>query len=406
MSIETQTSRQAVARKDGRLDFNDTEVAFRARSIFELRKAQVLFRTFAFPALVHMGPKLVNLALRLRLPVTPLIKGTLFDYFCGGVSIDDCETLVNELDRYGIGSILDYSVEGAEREADFDATTAELARVIERASRDTKVPFAVFKLTGLARFALLEKLSSGEMLTDKEQFEERRVAARIERLCSVAHQRGVRIMIDAEETWIQPAIDAYVLAMMQCFNREQPIVYNTVQMYRVDRYAYLENILALASNQSFYVGIKLVRGAYMEKERERAKRRKLPDPIQPDKAATDRAFDAALQLLVEYAKGVGVVVGSHNEASTRLFVDLLQARGVTPGDRRFEFSQLLGMSDHLTYNLANAGFRTSKYVPYGPVRAVLPYLFRRAEENTSIQGQAGRELQLIEREIARRSRQR
>lgn len=406
MSIDNYNAHKMADSRSQRLDFDNTEVAFRSRSTLELRKAQLLFRTFAFPTLVQVGPKLVNFALTLRLPVTPLIKSTLFDYFCGGVSIDDCDALVQELKRFGIGSILDYSVEGAEREADFDATTDELARVIERAGRDTSVPFAVFKITGLARFALLEKISVGASLSEQEHAEERRVALRIERLCRLAHQHGVRVMVDAEETWIQAAIDGYLFSMMQRFNQERPIVYNTVQMYRTDRLAYLESLLAMAERQNFYVGIKLVRGAYMEKERERAKQLKLPDPIQPDKAATDRAFDAALRLLVNHAARIGLVAGSHNEASTRLLVELVKERGISPSDRRFEFSQLLGMSDNLTYNLAHAGFRASKYVPYGPVRAVLPYLFRRAEENTSIQGQAGRELQLIEREIARRARRR
>jgi proline dehydrogenase len=407
MTVYTQTPPPKRARGGmARLDFDNTAVAFRSRSTLELRKAQLLFRAFAYPTLVQAGPKLVNLALTLRLPVTPLIKTTIFDYFCGGTSIEDCEPVVEQLGRWGIGSILDYSVEGAEREADFERTTAEVLRVIERAASDPSVPFAVFKMTGVGRFGLLEKLSAGDGLTAAETAEERLLAGRIERLCTTAHERGVRIMIDAEETWIQEAIDRYALDMMRRFNKQRPLVYNTVQMYRVDRPSYLERLLATAREEGFHAGVKLVRGAYMEKERERAQRLGLSDPIQPDKAATDRAFDAALQLLLDHAVQVGLVAGSHNEASVRLLAEQMLARGLPADDRRFEFSQLLGMSDNLTYNLADAGFHASKYVPYGPVRAVLPYLFRRAEENSSIQGQAGRELQLIERELARRARER
>lgn len=395
---------QSKAKSLHRLNFDNTEIAFAARSTLELLKAQLLFKTFAYPLLVQNGPKLVSLALKLRLPVTPVIKKTLFDHFCGGTSIEDCQAVIEQLGQWKVGSILDYSVEGAESEADFEHTTAEIERVIDRACGDAAVPFAVFKVTGIARFALLEKLSADASLSEDEIAEESRVRARFERLCQRAHDCGVRIMIDAEESWIQAAIDRYALDMMQRFNLQQPIVFNTVQMYRVDRYAYLEELLKLAASQGFFVGIKLVRGAYMEKERQWAQERSLSSPIHPDKLATDRAFDAALRLLLAHIERAAVVAGSHNEASLRLLTELMHQYGLEPTDMRCEFAQLLGMSDHLTYNLAHAGFRASKYVPYGPVRAVLPYLFRRAEENSSIQGQAGRELQLIEREITRRAR--
>lgn len=403
MSTASNTPKQK-ARFTRKLNFDNTEIAFAARSTLELVKAQLLFKTFAYPLLVQTGPKIVSFALKLRLPITPLIKKTLFDHFCGGTSIADCQPVIQQLAQWQVGSILDYSVEGAESENDFDQTTAEIEKVIERAQGDATVPFAVFKVTGIARFALLEKLSAEVALTSDEVLEERRVQARFERLCQRAHDCGVRIMIDAEESWIQAAIDRYALAMMQRFNRQKPIVFNTVQMYRVDRYAYLEELLNQAKADGFYVGIKLVRGAYMEKERQWAQDHGLPSPIHPNKEATDHAFDAALRLLFRHIERAAVVAGSHNEASLRLLTELMQDSGLAATDDRCEFAQLLGMSDHLTYNLAHAGFRASKYVPYGPVRAVLPYLFRRAEENSSIQGQAGRELQLIERELARRAR--
>jgi len=385
------------------IDFDNTEIAFRSRTTAALRKAQVLFRSFNYPALIHTGPKLVGAALRLKLPVTPLIRMTIFDYFCGGVTLADCDRTVADLARFGVRSILDYSVEALGREADLDATRDEVLRSIEKARGNAFLPYVVFKPTGLARFELLEKLAAGTTLTQAETAEWERVRKRFGGICRAAREAALRVLVDAEESWIQPAVDRLVLEMMREFNRDGAVVYNTLQMYRKDRLAYLQTLLAEGLSGGFHVGAKLVRGAYMEKERARAAARGYPSPIQDTKEATDRAYDQAALLVVDHLDRAALFAGTHNESSTSRLTELIDRRGLVPSDRRIEFSQLYGMSDHLTYNLAHHGFNVSKYVPYGPIRAVLPYLVRRAEENSSIKGQAGRELQLIERELKRRS---
>lgn len=385
------------------LDFNDTEIAFRSRSTPELRKALLLFRSLGNTALATAGPKLVNLALTLRLPVTPIIRWTVFEQFCGGVTLEDCEARVRELARFGIRSIPDYSVEGLGREEDFDETAAEVRRVIDRAKADKDLSFAVFKVTGIARFDLLAKVSAKGKLSADERREFERVTARFDALCDAAAAAGVRILVDAEESWIQDAIDELTIQAMRRLNRERAIVFETVQMYRHDRYAFLGRLLEAGRSDHFHVGVKIVRGAYMEKERARAAELGYPSPIQPDKAATDRDFDRAVILCLDHIDTASLFAGSHNEQSTQQLAEKVVARGLKRNDPRVEFSQLLGMSDHLSYNLAHHGFNVCKYLPYGPVKAVMPYLIRRAAENTSIQGQAGRELQLIERELKRRS---
>jgi proline dehydrogenase len=388
------------------LDFDNTEIAFRSRSTLALRKAQLLFKSFNTP-LVTTGPRLVSLALNLRLPVTPIIKATIFDQFCGGETIADCEETVAELARFSIGAVLDYSVEGRERESDFEDTKAEMLRLITHAASDPRVPFSVFKVTGLARFDLLARIQAsqngGPALTADEKAEWQRSEERIRGICRAAAAANVRILIDAEETWIQDPIDQLALSLMQEHNRGRAIVYNTLQMYRHDRLRFLEKMHRDCRDAGVVLGAKLVRGAYMEKERAHAEKAGRASPIQPDKASTDRDYDAALRYCVSHVDSVHVFAGSHNEGSNRLLAELVVKRGLRPEDKRVEFSQLLGMSDHLTYNLAHHGFNVSKYVPYGPVRAVLPYLFRRAEENSSIKGQASRELQLIQRELCRRA---
>jgi proline dehydrogenase len=384
------------------LDFNNTEIAFASRSTGELRKARFLFQSFNQPLLRSAGPTLVNLAMTLRLPVTPIIRRTIFDQFCGGVTIDDCERRLGELARYGIGAILDYSVEGLGRETDFDAAYQELLRVIERSAGRVETPFAVFKATGIGRFGLLEKVSARGALDAAETAELERFKARFDGLCRAAHARGLRILVDAEETWIQPAIDELALAMMRELNRGRAFVFNTLQMYRHDRLAYLREMARTAKAEGFVFGAKLVRGAYMEKERERAAALGLASPIQPDKAATDRDFDAGVRFCTERLDHVALFAGTHNERSCRLLGQLVADQGLGRRDARVTFSQLLGMSDNLTFNLAHHGFNVAKYMPYGPVKAVLPYLFRRVEENSSIKGQVGRELQLIESELKRR----
>jgi proline dehydrogenase len=384
------------------LNLEDTEIAFKARSTAALRRAQLLFRSFGSPTLVQTGPRLLNVAMSLHLPVKPLIKWTVFQQFCGGETLDECMDRVRELAKDGIRSILDYSVEGLGREADFDATAAEVERTITLARGAPDLPFAVFKVTGIARFELLEKVAAGDELAKDEQAEWRRAEARFQRLCAEADAAGIRILVDAEESWIQPAIDALAEAASRRHNKRRAVVYNTLQMYRHDRYAYLERWLETARAEGFVAGVKLVRGAYMEKERARAAARGEPSPIQRDKAATDEDFDRAVTRCLASLDHASLFAGTHNERSTQRLAEQMGAAKLAANDARVEFSQLLGMSDHLSYNLAHHGFNVSKYVPYGPVRAVMPYLSRRAAENSSIQGQAGRELQLIERELKRR----
>ena len=384
------------------LDFNDTAIAFRSRATLELRKAELLFRAMASPTLTAFGPKLVTASLTLRLPVTPLIKVTLFNQFCGGETIEECAATIARLAAGHVGAILDYSVEGKEKEADFDQTLAEILRMIRNAEGDARVPFAVFKVTGIGRFGLLAKVSASAALSPEEKAEFARVKARVEAVAKEAARCGVRLLIDAEESWIQKTVDDLAFALMARYNDGRALVFNTVQLYLRDRYAYLEDVTTRLSGLGRIAGVKLVRGAYMEKERDYAAKAGRPSPIQPDKAATDCDFDRALDFTIANLSRVHVVAGSHNEASNRHLVKLMAAHAIAPADQRVHFAQLYGMSDNLTYNLAFHGYNVAKYVPYGPVRAALPYLFRRAAENTSIQGQTSRELDLIGRELKRR----
>lgn len=385
------------------LDFANTEIAFKSKSNADLRKAQVLFMAMGNATLNAAGPKLVTFALKARLPITPLIKVTLFDIFCGGETIADCEATVAQLAAYKIGAILDYSVEGEASEAGFEAAMGEVMRLVDNAARDARVPFVAFKVTSMAPFEVLAKVQAGTPLKPDEQSAWDRGVARFDALCDAGAKKGVRMLVDAEESWIQDPIDQLAFLAMQRHNRKTALIYNTAQLYRHDRLAYIKKVHAEAKAAGVIAAFKLVRGAYMEKERARAKSFDVPGPIQTDKAATDRDFDRALAYCVENIETISLCAGSHNEGSNRLLADLVQKAGLAPGDKRIEFAQLLGMSDHLSYNLAHAGFNVAKYVPYGPVRSALPYLFRRAEENSSIQGQTGRELTLIERELKRRS---
>lgn len=388
------------------VSFENTAIAFSHFDDKELRRAYRLFRLIDVNFLTRIGPPLVSFALKIGLPVTSLIRKTIFNHFCGGETIAGCEDNILHLARYRVGTILDYSVEGKNIEDPFDSTLGEILDTISRAKKDNNVPFTVFKLTGMARFGLLEKLApitaGGAGLSAGEEAEFGRVKDRVDRICREAAGAGVRVLIDAEESWIQDTIDRLALDMMRRYNREQAIVYNTYQLYRHDRLAFLEDTIRQARSGDFYLGAKLVRGAYMEKERDRAEEKGYPSPIQPDKASADRDFDAAVQLCVEHLDRVAFMAGTHNEASCMKLVQLMHQQGIRPGDERIYFSQLLGMSDNISFNLADAGYRVAKYMPYGPVKSVLPYLFRRARENTAIAGQTGRELSLIIRELKRR----
>ncbi|WP_243392565.1 proline dehydrogenase family protein [Solitalea longa] len=388
--------------KPSALSFDNTEIAFSHMSDSELKKAYWLFKVINVNFLVKVGPPLTLFALKLNLPIEGIIRKTIFSHFCGGESIKDCESTINLLAKSKVGTILDYSVEGENNEKAFDETCHEIIATINRATKDHKVPFSVFKVTGLGRLELLEKIQQRASLSARESEEWLRVRSRVDMICHAAFQAGIPVMIDAEETWIQDPIDDVTIEMMQKYNRIDPIVYITYQIYRHDRLALLKKHTQDAESGSYYLGAKLVRGAYMEKERERAAAMGYESPIQPNKEATDRDYDEAVKFCIEHLHRIAFVAGTHNETSCIKLVKLMQEHDIDSHNPKVYFSQLLGMSDNLSFNLAHEKYNVVKYVPYGPVKSVLPYLFRRAQENTAIAGQMGRELGLILKEKKRR----
>lgn len=385
------------------IDFSNTQIAFQTKSNKELRNSYMLFKAIGYNWLVQAGPKMVDLAFSLGLPIKGLIKKTVFHQFCGGENIQDCEKNIQLMHRFHVGTILDYSVEGEEHEEVFENTANEIIQTILKAESNPAIPFSVFKVTGVARFELLAKLNAREALSEQEQKEYNQVKHRINLICETAHKCQVRLFIDAEESWIQDAIDEIATEMMLKYNKDRAIIYNTIQFYRQERLAFLKNSIEHAQSHNYYYGVKLVRGAYMEKEALRAKELNYKNPIQPNKAASDLDYNAGLAFCIEHINHVSLCAGTHNEESCKYLITLMQNASLNPNDQRVFFSQLFGMSDHLSYNLANAGYCVAKYLPYGPVKAVLPYLFRRAQENTSVQGQAGRELSLVQKELRRRN---
>lgn len=384
------------------ISFDNTEIAFSYKSNKELKKAYWLFKLISINFLVKVGPRLTNIALFLRLPIIPIIRATIFKHFCGGETIDQCDAVVNQMAKYNVKSVLDYSIEGEKIESVFDETTKELIKTVEYAKTSNHIPFTVFKITGLASFDLMAKIQSGEKLDIDEEEEWYRVKDRVDTICLEAFKAEVPVMIDAEESWIQEPIDRLVEQMMQKYNTEKAIVYNTFQFYRHDRLQYLKDCLLDAKRSGYKIGAKLVRGAYMEKERKRALEMHYPSPIQPNKEASDLDYNLALQLCIDNLDRISFVAGTHNEESSMKLVKLMATNHIPTNHPNIYFAQLLGMSDNLSFNLANAGYNVAKYVPYGPVKTVLPYLFRRAQENTAIAGQMGRELKLIVTELKRR----
>ena len=385
-----------------KLSFDDTQRAFAHKSNFDLQKAYRLFQTFSYPWLVNNGPKLANFALSIGLPINGLIKKTIFHQFCGGETITESAKSAIELHANGIGAILDYSVEGEADNQAYIAAFEELKKVILEAANQPAYPFAVFKCTGIGSFNALVAASEGGSLTTKQTEELAELSTRVNQLCALAAHHNVKILIDAEETWIQQAIDKLAVAHMREFNQEQVIVYNTIQLYRTGRIAEIQRQIAAARAGGYKLGFKLVRGAYMEKERLRAAEKGYVSPIQVSKENTDRDYDEALKLCFENKDVVSIMAGTHNEASSYLLAQLIADAQLDKKDDRFWFAQLYGMSDHISFNLAHAGYNVAKYLPYGPVKEVLPYLSRRAQENSSVKGQAGRELSLIITEIKRR----
>jgi proline dehydrogenase len=385
-----------------RPDFENTAIAFQLKSDSELERAYFLFKLIANEPLVRIGTAVTNFAVKAHLPVEGLIRATVFDQFCGGVSEEDCLPIIDKMFEKGVCSILDYSVEGKASEDQFDHALQKTLQVLQFVKEKDAIPFAVFKPTGFGRFELYEKLSAAEVLTHQEHKEWNRVIDRYNQVCQKASDLDVSLLIDAEESWMQQAADEIALQMMRKFNTEKAVVFNTAQMYRWDRMIYLEELLSTAKKENFKVGIKVVRGAYMEKERDRAKEKGQKSPICESKQATDTNFDNAVKLMMKNLDVFSIFAGTHNEASTYDLIEIMEKKGLDTNDPRVWFGQLFGMSDHITYNLTNSGFLAAKYLPYGPVRDVMPYLIRRAEENTSVAGQTSRELSLLKKEKKRR----
>ncbi|PRZ23462.1 proline dehydrogenase family protein [Flavobacterium granuli] len=382
--------------------FNNTQVAFALKSDTELDRAYFLFKMIANQPLVRIGTAVTNFALKANLPVEGLIRATVFDHFCGGVNENDCLTVVDKMYTKGVSSVLDYSVEGKEEEDQFDAALKMTLKTIDFAQERQAIPFAVFKPTGLGRMDLYVKLGEKQSLTASEQAEWDRVVARFDLICSEAHKKDVALLIDAEESWMQDAADDLVAEMMRKYNKEKAIVFNTLQMYRWDRLDYLKKLHEQAKEEGFFIGMKLVRGAYMEKENLKAEEKGLQSPICSTKEATDVNYDAAVLYMVEHLDKMAIFAGTHNELSTYYLMDLMEKNGIKANDQRIWFGQLYGMSDNISYNLAAYGYNVAKYLPFGPVKDVMPYLIRRAEENTSVAGQTNRELTLIKTERDRR----
>lgn len=385
-----------------KINFDNTEIAFRNKTNGELNQAYWLFKLISSNFLTKIGPPITNFLLNIGFPIKSAIKATIFKQFCGGETINECEHTIEQLSLGNVGTILDYSVEGEDEEEVFDFTCEEIIRTINRADGDPRVPITVFKITGIGRFALLEKLDAKQELTTTEVEEFARVKARCEKICQAAFDKNVPVMIDAEDSWVQDTIDELALEMMTKFNKEHLIVYNTYQLYRHDKLADLKADYLIAKETGFILGVKMVRGAYMEKERKRAAEMGYPSPIQPDKGATDKDYDESLRFCVKHIDQIAFVCGTHNEESCRLLTELMDENNIPHNHPHAYFAQLLGMSDNLSFNLSDAGYNVAKYVPYGPIKAVMPYLFRRAQENTSVAGQTGRELGLISKEKARR----
>lgn len=392
------------------LSFENTENAFAHLSDKELKNARFLFQSMSYPWLVQVGTRLTPFIMRTGLPVHGLIRKTLFKQFVGGETLENTEPVTQKLHSFGVEVILDYGVEGKEGEESFDTATEEFMRVIRYASTQTNIPFISIKVTGLARFGLLQSLNEAPRLRsgihdhEWELDEWDRVRDRMYAICELAAEKKIGVLIDAEESWIQDPVDRLCMEMMQEFNTTDAIIYNTVQLYRHDRLSFLKMSHRIAKEKGFVLGVKLVRGAYMEKERARAIEMGYDSPIQPDKKASDSDFNAAVQYCLENLGDIAVVIASHNESSNQLAATTMDQLGIARNHPRVHFSQLYGMSDHITFNMAREGFRVSKYLPFGPIREVIPYLMRRAQENTSVSGQTGRELTLIHRELQRRKK--
>jgi len=382
--------------------FDNTEIAFKLKNDAQLERAYFLFKMISKEPLVKIGTAATKFALNLHLPVEGLIRSTVFDHFCGGVNETDCMPVVESLQKASVYSVLDYSVEGKEEKAQFDTTMEKVIELTRFAEKKDAMPFSVFKPTGLGRLDIWQKVTEKATLTESETQKWQRIVARYDRICQVAHDCDVVLLIDAEETWMQGAADELCELMMEKYNKEKPIIFSTLQCYRWDRLEYLKSIHQRAMDKGYKLGFKIVRGAYLEKENDRAEEKGYPTPICPSKQATDENFNEVMGYMMEHLDDISLFLGTHNEESSYLAMETMEAKGLSRNDARIWFGQLYGMSDHITYNLATAGYNVAKYIPFGPVKDVMPYLIRRAEENTSVAGQTSRELDLLQREKKRR----
>ncbi|NPA66999.1 MAG: proline dehydrogenase [Chlorobi bacterium] len=386
------------------INFKNTEIAFASKSDRDIIKARILYGIMASPFITKVAKSLTQFALMIHFPINWIVKPTIYNLFVGGETIEECASRVETLGKYGVKSILDYSVEGKENIEDIEKALAETLKSIENAGKYDNIPFAVFKPTAFTTSVVLTKASAGEELTEEEKKEAENFKKRVETLCRRAYEVDVPVLIDAEDSWYQNFIDETVEEMMIKFNKEKAVVFNTWQMYRKDRLEHLKKSYEKAKEKGYFLGAKFVRGAYMEKERERAAKTGYESPIHETKKDTDKSYNDALRFSFEHREIISIFNGTHNEESTLLLADLMEKNNIDKKDNRFWFSQLYGMSDHISFNLAAAGYNAAKYLPYGPVKHVLPYLFRRAEENTSVKGQTSRELMLIAGEIKRRKK--
>lgn len=382
--------------------FNNTQVAFSLKSDTELDRAYFLFKMIDNQPLVRIGTAVTNFAIKAHLPVEGLIRATVFDHFCGGINEKDCIPVVDKMFSKGVSSVLDYSVEGKEDEDHFDQALQTILSIIDFATNSDAIPFVVFKPSGFGRIDLFEKKGALNDLSENDILEWDRIENRFDLVCKTAYQNNISLLIDAEESWMQDAADELVVKMMQRYNQQKIIVFNTLQMYRHDRLDYLKKLHQKAQSEGFYIGMKIVRGAYMEKENNRAVQQGKPSPICENKEATDANFDAAIAFMVQNIDRMAIFAGTHNEESSYFLMDLMQKKNISNADNRVWFGQLYGMSDNISYNLAKVGYNVAKYLPFGPVRDVMPYLIRRAEENTSVAGQTSRELNLLKTERNRR----
>lgn len=384
------------------ISFDDTANAFRYKSDSRLRKANFIFTIVNHPFISRMATGAVSLGMSWGLPIKGLVRATVFDHFCGGETIESTDGTTKHLGEFNVKTILDYSVEGERTEEGFDKTADEILKTIDKAKRSEHIPFCVFKMTGMGDGELLEKIQSRQALTPAEDAAYQKVRDRVDRICSLAAQKEIPVMVDAEESWLQDPVDQIVYEMMAKYNQTRAIVFNTYQLYRSDMLGNLKDAFHRAAMHNYFLGVKLVRGAYMEKERERASEKGYPSPICKTKEETDTLFNKALVFCLDNKQRVSILCGSHNEYSNHYLTVLMQKHGMLPSDKRVWFAQLLGMSDNISFNLANANYNVAKYVPYGPVEAVMPYLLRRASENTSVAGQSSRELSMIRKELSRR----